>query len=83
MSPRNRPWPTYRRNLEGAWKAIDHLRHEVDRLDRADEIAAKVTEALHKERIMGLTVLQKTIGGICVGLLTAASILSLFGVHLH
>jgi hypothetical protein len=80
--PRSRPWPAYRRNLEGAWKAIDHLRDQIDRLDRADEIAEKVSEALHRERFLTYTVLQKTIATACAGLLILVNVLVLFGVHL-
>lgn len=83
MSPRNRPWPVYRRDLVGAWKAIEHLRHEVDRLDRADEIAEKVSLALHKERAFALTAVQKAVAAIFAGALLAANLLQLLGVHLH
>lgn len=81
LSPRDRPWPAYRRDLQGAWKAIDHLRHEVDRLDRADEIAAKVSDALHKERFLAVTALQKVLAGVFAVALLAANLLPVFNVH--
>lgn len=71
MAPRNAsgytPWRRYPRDLEGAWHAIDDLRAELDRMDRADEIAEKVTQQMKRDTALGLSILQKSlVAGVAV-----------------
>lgn len=65
MAPRDgsiyRPWPRYSRTLEGAWYAIEDLREQLDRMDRADEIAERVTAQMKRDTALGLTILQKAL----------------------
>lgn len=82
MAPREGPWPYHSRDLEGAWRAIEDLRYAVDRLDRADEIAKAVTTRMKRDTVLGLNTLQKAVTAIAGGIVMAAAICQLFGIHL-
>lgn len=76
----HRRWRRYDRSKPAnAWHAIDDLREAVDSLFTADEIAVAVTEKLRNERLVTLTVFQKTLGGLSAAAIIATAVHSWFG----
>ena len=82
MAPRDGPWPQRKRDLSGAWQAIEDLRYAIDHMDRTAEIAEKVSAQMKRDTVLGLSVVQKAFAGLAGAVVMAAAICSLLGVHL-
>ena len=82
MAPRDGPWPHRKRDLAGAWQAIEDLRYAIDHMDRTAEIAEKVSAQMKRDTWLGLNVLQKAGAAVIGGLVLAAQICVIFGLHL-
>ena len=67
-------WKRYdRRDPETVWFAIEDIREVISEMATSDEIAARVTEALHKERFVMVGWTGKLVGlGIAFGTLATA-----------
>jgi hypothetical protein len=65
-------WTGDRRDLAGAWKAIDELRRAVDEMRIADEVAERVKVEIEEHRMIGLTFVTK-VAAVAVALVTVGT----------
>jgi hypothetical protein len=79
VAPRD-GWSSERRDLAGAWRAIDELRRAVDEMRIADEVAERVKVEIEEHRMIGLTFVTK-VAAVAVGLVTVGTFaLSVYAV---
>lgn len=77
MARRDKPWPRYERNVEGAWYAIEDIRTAVEALRQADVIAEKVTDALVERREKFFTRTDRLVAGLLSTIIAVSSVVGM------